>query len=79
MDRGPGTGRLNLWPPPPAETGDILNITLIGQGGAPTQRQMAALGELLHQLEALSGHLILPEVALPEALPVLAARPAVPR
>ncbi len=74
-----GDGQIESLASSTTETGDILNITLIGQGGAPTKSQMAALGELLHQLEALSGHLILPEQALPEALPLLAARPAVPR
>ncbi len=61
-----GDGQIEFIASTPAEATDILNITLIGHGGAPTQSQMAALGELLHQLEALSGHLILPEQDLQE-------------
>lgn len=39
-------------------------ITLIGRGGMPTPDQQEALGELLHHLEALSGHPLLPESTL---------------
>ncbi len=74
-----GDGQIEYLASTPVEPCDVLNITLIGHGGAPTQNQIAALGELLHQWEALSGHLILPEQALPELLPVLAVSLPVPR
>ncbi len=73
-----GDGQIEFLAPRPSEAGDVLNITLIGWGGVPTQRQLAALGELLHQLEALSGRQILPEQARPEALTALAAGPPMP-
>lgn len=44
-----------------------VEITLIGRGGEPTAHQMAALGELLHHLEAITGHLLLPESRPPTA------------
>jgi hypothetical protein len=46
-----------------------VEITLIGRGGDPTARQLAALGELLHHLEAVTGHLLLPESPAPHAPP----------
>ncbi|MES2467792.1 MAG: hypothetical protein V4675_10865 [Verrucomicrobiota bacterium] len=74
-----GDGQIEYVASTLTEACGVLNITLIGQGGAPTPRQMAALGELLLQLEALSGHLILPEQALPEAPTALAVRRPGPR
>ncbi len=42
-------------------SGDVIEITLIGKDGHhPTDAQKAALGELLHHVEALTGHLLLP-------------------
>ena len=66
-----GDGRIEYLPSHGTAV-ESLNITLIGQSGPPTPNQMAALGELLHQLEALSGHLLLPETAMAEHLSVLA-------
>lgn len=39
--------------------GGRVDIILIGSGSSPTARQTSALGELLHQLEALTGHLLI--------------------
>ena len=74
-----GDGQIESLAATRAAAGDVLNITLIGHGGSPTQNQMGALGELLQQLEALSGHLILQEQALPEDPTALAVRPPGPR
>ena len=50
--------------------GGHVEIILIGSGTNPTPRQTSALGELLHHLEAISGHILMAD---PPSLPPLGA------
>ena len=54
--------------------GGRVDIILIGSGSGPTARQTSALGELLHQLEALTGHLLIADS--PSAPPLAGYGPA---
>lgn len=58
-----GDGQIEALRPSLSMAEGLVEITLIGTGSALTPRQSAALGELLHQLEAISGHLLLPDSA----------------